>query len=250
MVKPYSIDIWKDQCKDKEILDLGCGNGYLLEQIADTGFRRYLGIDISEKMIEENRKRFSGLERVEFRADDAEALNTVRDDSLDMVISNGCLHHLKEPEVAVAASYRVLRPGGTFLGLEMNRQHPENSFLSVWSTLLGVHLMFLQTPARRIVRYLENLVKKQDPIAVAYSNQHPGHPGKRTPNEYRLMFEKAGYASAKIESLYLELLPYSLYKRSLLLFRLVVKYSKIVCANRLKGIKDVGNLLLIEAHKR
>ncbi len=40
----------------KEVLDVGCGTGYVLDQMkGSVGFMRYTGLDVSEKMIKQAR---------------------------------------------------------------------------------------------------------------------------------------------------------------------------------------------------
>ena len=44
----------------KSLLDLGCGYGWHCKFAAEQGARKVLGLDLSRKMIEEVRRRYSG----------------------------------------------------------------------------------------------------------------------------------------------------------------------------------------------
>lgn len=91
------------------ILDLGCGDGALTVQIAETG-AHVMGADASPGMIEAARDR--GLQ-----ADviDGHSLNVDR--AYDAVFSNAALHWMsRDPDAVVAGVARALKPGGRFVG--------------------------------------------------------------------------------------------------------------------------------------
>ena len=70
---PLTIGQWLPLLKDKDILDAGCGNAYLLSCLLDSGilFSSYTGFDISDKMVARNSSKFR-LSRVRFLISDAE----------------------------------------------------------------------------------------------------------------------------------------------------------------------------------
>jgi ubiquinone/menaquinone biosynthesis C-methylase UbiE len=92
----------------RDVLDAGCGVGYLTKKLHDRGARA-IGVDFSERMIELARERYID---VELRVDSCEELRTVGDASVDLIVSNYVLMDLPDLEGAVAAFHRVLRPGG------------------------------------------------------------------------------------------------------------------------------------------
>src|SRR3712207_2038456 len=67
-----------------DVLDAGCGTGYLSRKLRDAG-ARVTGVDFSAKMIEIARARNPG---VDFRVDSASELATVGDAAFDLVVSN------------------------------------------------------------------------------------------------------------------------------------------------------------------
>jgi ubiquinone/menaquinone biosynthesis C-methylase UbiE len=97
---------------DAKLLEIGCGMGTDLLQFARGG-ARCIGLDLTPRSIEITRHRFalygaSGL----FLISDGEQL-PFTSDSLDVVYSNGVLHHTPDTTGAIREIHRVLRKGGT-----------------------------------------------------------------------------------------------------------------------------------------
>jgi SAM-dependent methyltransferase len=93
----------------ERILDLGCGTGALTADIAARGADA-LGIDRSEEMVSQARKKFPSLH---FEVLDARELPFNAE--FDAVFSNAVLHWIPEPEKVVAGIGRALKPGGRFV---------------------------------------------------------------------------------------------------------------------------------------
>jgi ubiquinone/menaquinone biosynthesis C-methylase UbiE len=98
-----------------KILDIGTGPGRLPIEIAkQVKNAKVFGIDISDDMIKIARKNAGreGLEgRVEFKVKSANDTG-FENNSIDLVVSTGMLHHLSQPIKAFNEIYRILRPGG------------------------------------------------------------------------------------------------------------------------------------------
>jgi trans-aconitate methyltransferase len=93
----------------EQILDLGCGDGALTEQLAATG-AILTGVDASPTMVAAARQRNLHIDH-----HNAEALPY--NHQFDAVFSNAALHWIsavKQP-AALAAVHRALRPGGRFV---------------------------------------------------------------------------------------------------------------------------------------
>jgi SAM-dependent methyltransferase len=103
-----------DRFRGKRVLDIGCGNGYVLGRYARHGART-VGMDLTQAAVGLSRKRFAlaGL-RGDFLQADAERL-PFRDGLFERVVSVGVLHHIPCIESAIAEIHRVLMPGGSFV---------------------------------------------------------------------------------------------------------------------------------------
>jgi len=91
----------------ERILDVGCGEGTLTQQIVDRG-ATVVGIDSSQEMIAAARAR--GLDA---RLVDAEALTF--DNEFDAAFSNAALHWIRNQDSLLAGVARALRRGGRFV---------------------------------------------------------------------------------------------------------------------------------------
>jgi ubiquinone/menaquinone biosynthesis C-methylase UbiE len=118
------------------VLDVGCGTGYLLRQIARacpgvTG----IGVDIAPRMIEVARARAAeqGLSHLTFVAADWEqqsdrATSLIGRRPVACAVCVSAFHYFRTPVSALRVMHDVLRPGGQLLILDRAR---ERSLLTV-----------------------------------------------------------------------------------------------------------------------
>jgi trans-aconitate methyltransferase len=100
------VALLQPQAGDR-ILDLGCGDGFLTRQIAESG-ATLVGVDSSPQMIA------AALERgVDARFASGEALSF--DQEFDAVFSNAALHWMTDQNPVLAGVHRALKPGGRFV---------------------------------------------------------------------------------------------------------------------------------------
>lgn len=97
--------------RGKKVLDVGCGNGYVLSRYALEGAYTF-GIDLTSNAIEISKRRFKymGLKGV-FIQGNAESM-PFKGDTFDCLCSMGVLHHTPDTEGALREVYRVLKPSG------------------------------------------------------------------------------------------------------------------------------------------
>jgi ubiquinone/menaquinone biosynthesis C-methylase UbiE len=84
-----------DEIKNLSVLDVGCYDGWILHQLSDLPFARMVGVEPREKNIAKGKKVREILNipsNIEFRIGDIDSLGQ---ESFDIVICTGVLHHLE-----------------------------------------------------------------------------------------------------------------------------------------------------------
>lgn len=105
---------------DWSVADLGAGTGILASAIAPF-VARVAVVDRSPEMLAAAERRLSGIDTVTFHRCELQELQ-LRSESIDLAVLSLVLHHVPEPEVVLAEVFRVLRPGGRVVIVDM-REH-------------------------------------------------------------------------------------------------------------------------------
>ncbi len=103
----------------KSVLDLGCGYGWHCKFAAEQGAVAVLGLDLSQKMIAEARKRNAG-KGISYRVCAIEAY-AYPENAWDCVVSNLALHYIENIEKIFEKIHTTLKPNGVFI---FNIEHP------------------------------------------------------------------------------------------------------------------------------
>lgn len=111
-VERFAWGFWEFEAfRGKRILDVGCGPGWLAVNYARAG-ARVTAIDLTQRAIELTRKHLQYREvHADVQEGNAECL-TFGDETFDLVVASGVLHHTPDPEKAFRECHRVLRWGG------------------------------------------------------------------------------------------------------------------------------------------
>ena len=106
--------------KDLDIVDLGCGQGELVRQFHDRGYRRAVGIDISPEQVE--LARLAGIAGVRL----GDYTKGLGDEAFDVVTATDFLEHLTRSEVlyALDAVVASLKTGGVLIARTPNLASP------------------------------------------------------------------------------------------------------------------------------
>jgi ArsR family transcriptional regulator len=101
------------------VADLGSGEGLLSELLARK-CKRVIAVDNSEKIVKfgQAKAKRNGLANLEFRQGDLQH-PPIDDVSVDLAILSQALHHAEEPSQAVAGAFRILKPGGQLMILDL-----------------------------------------------------------------------------------------------------------------------------------
>lgn len=109
--------------KPKRIIDLGCGTGNLTQQILDHFPDAEINaLDLSEEILEESRKRFSGAKNISFIKADFRQMD-LEPGSYDLVMSSIAIHHITDPNKIrlYRDVFQSLRYNGLFIFADQTR---------------------------------------------------------------------------------------------------------------------------------
>ena len=109
------------------IADLGAGEGTFSQLLARHA-KKVIAVDNSEKMVEYGAElaRKHGVKNLEYRKGDLEDV-PIRDGAVDVAFFSQALHHAQHPERAVDEAWRILRPGGKIVVLDLVRHNYEEA---------------------------------------------------------------------------------------------------------------------------
>jgi SAM-dependent methyltransferase len=117
------------------IADLGAGEG-LISQLLARRAKQVWCIDNSPRMVEVGTElaRKNDLANLAYKLGDIEEV-PLPDKSVDLAILSQALHHARHPQAAVNEAFRILRPGGQILALDLNEHTFERArqlYADVW----------------------------------------------------------------------------------------------------------------------
>lgn len=103
----------------KVVADLGAGEGTLAQLLAQRA-EKVIAVDLSPKMVEFGQALAlqNGLKNLEFRLGDIEE-PPIEAGTLDLAILSQALHHAEHPQSAIDAAFRILKPGGRLIVLDL-----------------------------------------------------------------------------------------------------------------------------------
>ncbi|MDB6026334.1 MAG: Methyltransferase type 11 [Verrucomicrobiales bacterium] len=109
------------------IADLGSGEGLLSELLARRA-KKVIAVDNSERIIAfgEAKAKKNGIKNLEFRLGDLET-PPIDANSVDIAVLSQALHHAAEPAVAIAGAYKILKPGGQIVILDLLKHNFEKA---------------------------------------------------------------------------------------------------------------------------
>jgi SAM-dependent methyltransferase len=134
------------------VVDMGAGSGRWTERLLPY-FSNIVAIEPSNKAVEILKKRFHGDNRVKIEKATVKH-NSIMDNSADLIISLGVLHHLPNTQEALIDCFRKVKPGGYLLCyLYYNLENKSAIYRAVF------HLSnFLRTIISRLPKRIKLLV--------------------------------------------------------------------------------------------
>lgn len=121
-----------------DVADVGCGSGHAINLLARAyPASRFTGYDFSEEALATGRAEAEawGLTNATFVAQDVAALEA--EAAFDLVTAFDTIHDQAQPAVVLDRIRRAVRPGGTFLMVDINASsNLEENLELPWATLL------------------------------------------------------------------------------------------------------------------
>jgi SAM-dependent methyltransferase/biotin operon repressor len=109
------------------VADLGAGEGTLAQLLAQRA-EQVIAVDISPKMVAFGQQlaEKNGLTNLEFRIGDIEE-PPIDAGTLDLAVLSQALHHAANPQRAIDAALRILKPGGRLIVLDLLQHNFEEA---------------------------------------------------------------------------------------------------------------------------
>jgi SAM-dependent methyltransferase len=95
------------------VVDMGAGSGRWTERLLPY-FSNIIALEPSDKAVEILKKRFYGDSRIRIEKATVKH-NSIADNSADLILSLGVLHHLPNTQEALVDCFRKIKPGGYLL---------------------------------------------------------------------------------------------------------------------------------------
>lgn len=124
--------------KQHSALEIGTGTGAFLQRLEEAGFAELVGVEPSTAAIAAAPEHRRGWIR--------EGIFVETDfapESFDLICCFMTLEHVPDPGELVASAYRLLRPGGVFVGVTHDRRHWLNRLLGRRSPIVDIEHMQL-----------------------------------------------------------------------------------------------------------
>lgn len=125
------------------IADLGAGEGTFSQLLARRA-RQVIAVDNSEKMVAYGADLAAkhGFTNLDYRVGDLEQL-PIADASVDLAFLSQALHHAQHPQRAVEEAWRILKPGGRIVVLDLRKHGFEEArelYADLWLGFSDVEL--------------------------------------------------------------------------------------------------------------
>ncbi|QPN64935.1 class I SAM-dependent methyltransferase [Synechococcus sp. CBW1004] len=122
-----------DHPHSRQVLDLGCGNGALAQQLDQWGYR-VVGVDPSASGITASRQRNPEMRFHQATATPAE-IKALGLGPFDVVVSTEVVEHCYAPRLWAASAFAALRPGGLLIASTPYHGYLKNLTLAITGKL-------------------------------------------------------------------------------------------------------------------
>ncbi|MFO7874295.1 MAG: class I SAM-dependent methyltransferase [Bacteroidales bacterium] len=127
---------------DKDLLDVGCGNGVVALYVADNySVNSVTGVDVNSNNVKiaNEEKKIRNKNNVQFIEGDAQNLSQINNNSIDIIINIESAFHYPQKELFLDEIYRILKPGGQFVIADILTTSKENMLLKGWKKKMNYY---------------------------------------------------------------------------------------------------------------
>jgi ubiquinone/menaquinone biosynthesis C-methylase UbiE len=127
---------------DKDLLDIGCGNGVVALYVADSySVNSVMGVDLNSNNVKiaNEEKKTRNKDNVNFIEGDAQNLSQIQSNSIDIIINIESAFHYPQKELFIDEIYRILKPGWQFVIADILTTAKENRFLKSWKRKMNYY---------------------------------------------------------------------------------------------------------------
>jgi len=133
--------VMKKLPKDAKILEIGCGNGFILKALFDLGFHDVHGIEPSSHAISKAHESIrSTIKESIFRA------GLYGPQSFDFIFLFQTFDHLPDPNAFLKACKDLLKPNGYLLSFNHDVESPSSKLLRDKSPIIDIEHTYLYSP--------------------------------------------------------------------------------------------------------
>lgn len=119
-MRGYAQEVARHISEGSTVLEVAPGPGYLSIELAKLGSYQIVGLDISEDFVEiaQRNAQEAGVD-IDFRQGNVSEI-PFDEQQVDFIICTAAFKNFHQPHRAIKEMYRVLKPGGTALIIDMN----------------------------------------------------------------------------------------------------------------------------------
>jgi len=149
----YPLNKYLENKKSLNILEIGCGYGYLTHALNKSGFTSF-GVDVSENAIKFAIKNFGNYFK---RVNDISDLLSLKNiDKFDLIVATEVIEHVRNPKEFVENCFKLLKTDGRLILTTPNKDYFPSA--SVWPTdFPPIHLFLFSKKSFEILAEKINL---------------------------------------------------------------------------------------------
>jgi SAM-dependent methyltransferase len=136
---------------ESAILEIGCGNGFVLEALYKKGFHQVRGIEPSQDAVQKSSPLIR--DRIAVNMFDG---GLFPEKTFDLIYFFQTLDHVYDPNALIAACFKLLKPGGYVVAFQHNVESFSARVLGELSPIIDVEHIYLFSP-----RTLKTIFEKQ-----------------------------------------------------------------------------------------